>query len=227
MSLSWSKSAAKGFPVHSYRVQRRAVSLHATSSVPSSTGNVAATTDSPSRFGSNENVGDQALICDAAIDASHSYFPTCDDDCEASFAEEYAVVCAASDAATPVYVAPSSATTDSKPPTSIQSSWVAVYRGADNEFVDSTLKDGHTSYVYRVQAWNLLARAIGPQLISRGRSRSRAALPDQSVQAPNPMMASFPVQEGMVVAKVLVGLFFERFILSLTSSARLLEPYSH
>ena len=159
VSLSWSKSAAKGFPVHSYRVQRRAVSLHATSSVPSSTGNVAATTDSPSRFGSNENVGDQALICDAAIDASHSYFPTCDDDCEASFAEEYAVVCAASDAATTVHVAPSSATTDSKPPTSTQSSWVAVYRGADNEFVDSTLKDGHTSYVYRVQAWNSVGKS--------------------------------------------------------------------
>jgi len=171
VSLSWSKSTAKGFPVHSYRVQRRAVPLHASSSAPSSPGNAAAATSptttiaSPSRVGVNERVAGQALICDAAIDASHSYFPTCGNDNEVSFAEEYAVVCAESDATTTVRVTPTVTIVDSKPvtpvvpaPTSTHSSWVTIYRGADNEFVDSTLEDGHT-YVYRVQAWNSVGKS--------------------------------------------------------------------
>ena len=163
VSLSWSKSTAKGFPVHSYRVQRRAVPLHSSfaSNAPAASSTLV---ESTARTGDKEKLTEQALTCDAAIDASHDYFPTCEDGTEVSFAEEYAVVCAGPDN-TKVHVTPTSAIVDSKPatpvvsaPTVTHSSWVTVYRGADSEFVDTTLVDGHT-YVYRVQAWNSVGKS--------------------------------------------------------------------
>jgi len=170
VSLSWSKSTAKGFPVHSYRVQRRAVPLRASSSSIASPANNAAASasniDSLARMGNKEKFTDQVLTCDAAIDASREYFPTCENDSEVSFGEEYAVVCAGPDTSK-VHVTPTAAIVDSKlstsivsaaAPTTTHSSWVTVYRGSDNEFVDSNLEDAHT-YVYRVQAWNSVGRS--------------------------------------------------------------------
>lgn len=163
VSLSWSKSTAKGFPVHSYRVQRRAVPLHSSSAsnAPAASSTIV---ESAARKGDKGKLLDQTLTCDAAIDASHEYFPTCEDGSEVSFAEEYAVVCAGPDN-TKVHVTSTAAVVDSKPATPIvaapsmtHSSWVTIYRGADNEFVDTTLLDGHT-YVYRVQAWNSVGKS--------------------------------------------------------------------
>ena len=165
VTLSWTKSTAKGFPVHSYRVQRRAVPLHAaslTSSVVDSTADA--------DFGSSNDVGgvtssSKVLVCDAAIGASQAYFPACGTSADVSFTDEYALICAGrdSDSAVPEIRETKVATKPSTINTSVPSqhktsSWLTVYRGGDNEFMDTGLETGYT-YLYRVQAWNSVGRS--------------------------------------------------------------------
>jgi len=162
VSLSWSKSTAKGFPVHSYRVQRRAVPLHAASPSTAET----TTNGDDSNSGNGEGgvaTSPKVMVCDAAIDTSQTYFPACVTGTDVSFTDEYALACAGEDSSVPehrktkIATKPATANTSApSPPKS--SSWLTVYRGGDNEFVDTGLGTGNT-YLYRVQAWNSVGRS--------------------------------------------------------------------
>ena len=184
VSLMWTRSTAKGFPVHSYRVQRRAVPLRAASPTP----NVVEPPDSNKGLnGGSSNVAAPSTVqfCDAAIDASQTYFPVCGISADVSFSEDYALACAGADSTTleksvtKIVTKPVSIAT-SAPSRPKSSSWVIVYRGGDNEFVDTGLETGFT-YVYRVQAWNSVGRSEWVTLdIARSLKKQRCTTADQA-----------------------------------------------
>lgn len=141
-SLSWSKSAAKGFPVHGYRVQRRAVDLHGNSQQQqqqrAAAKNASKTVDNNSQKkaesckGDGNNLGEEGSGDEQCADSAVS--------------EEEADETSSS----------SSVATSSSTPSA--SDWVTVYHGSEHDFVDTGLEYGH-NYGYRVQAWNSVGRS--------------------------------------------------------------------
>ena len=187
VSLSWFKSTAKGFPVHSYRVQRRAVPLHAAS--PSAAETTANADDSNSSNGEGGVAeSPKVMVCDAAIDTSQAYFPACGTSTDVSFTDEYALVCTGEGSSVPEHrktkIATKPATVNTSAPSPPKSSsWLTVYRGGDNEFVDTGLRTGYT-YLYRVQAWNSVGRSEWVTLdIARSLKKQRCTVIDKAADS--------------------------------------------
>jgi len=134
-SLRWGKSAAKGFPVHGYRVQRRAVDL-----IGGSDGAWA-----KQWLGSkNANGGVAAESC-RAEEMGLGNESSGGEQCSVSEATGWAGGTSSSSSSSPLF-------------TRSASDWVTVYHGFELDFVDPSLEYGH-NYFYRVQAWNSFGRS--------------------------------------------------------------------
>ena len=170
VGISWSRSTAKGFPVHSYRVQRRGVDLFG------------------SRSGSQSPVGADAYSSGTASDASAATVRSdgkvvegegggAVDTCKRVV--ENGIVVASPNGALSMCneteflggegggaaavkgeamgeIPSKGDALSSVVPSS--SNWVTVYHGTDIDFVDVGLNLGHL-YVYRIQAWNSVGRS--------------------------------------------------------------------
>ena len=130
--LTWTKSVARGFPVHSYRVQRRAIGVTengkagvavVSNDVPVSSSINDKETDAVEASSQNESEGENA--------ASKNLVVTVKDlELTNSFSAIFGTY----------------------------TNWITVYSGADNDFVDAGV-DSDYSYVYRVQAWSSVGRS--------------------------------------------------------------------
>lgn len=146
VSLSWAKSTARGFPVHSYRIQRRTVggsnrNMTAATAYHGETGTCASdTTKRQSPDGEHDGTAqkeDNALFDDSiSSDSSLSVIDSCPSP--------------SNDNASP--------TSTAFPPQRILSEWQTVHNGADTSFIDGGLERGR-QYTYRIQAWNAAGRS--------------------------------------------------------------------
>lgn len=137
VSFSWEKSTARGFPVHSYRVQRRAVELHDGIHPRQRYANQSKGTKQSGTFPSGADSDIYATKKDGP-GAPEVGLEACTTLESRTLSEQHLSASSGSLSA---------------------SDWVTVYCGGENEFVDTGLELGH-NYVYRFQAWNSVGRSV-------------------------------------------------------------------
>merc|ERR1712151_809487 len=130
VTFNWDKSFAAGFPVHSYRVQKRAISM--TASIPNS---------SPQQ---------QLQQQQSSINTSKSSLENvCDNYPDGKFVTPFKYY--------DDHTCREEASLNQKKQ-SHHLNWVTIYQGADTEFFDHSLEPGY-SFKYRIQAWNSVGRS--------------------------------------------------------------------
>jgi len=146
ITLSWNTPTARGFPVHSYRIQRAVIELDKSSSgrnfsetsnpVTKSNNNSCTSTSTTT----TETKVQPGMATDAAFQDAHGH-------------DRVSLYQMASLPTSSLLNSHSSSSTE------VCSNWVTVYLGADNEFVDTDINVNGYYYVYRVQAWNAAGRS--------------------------------------------------------------------
>jgi hypothetical protein len=135
ISLTWNKPTARGFPVHSYRVQRAIIGVGKTSTAGNSSS-------------SNTSGAAASVIRTNGFYSTPTTKQTNDNDVDSN--EKFSLYSVDS-------LSTSLLTTSSS--AEVCSNWLTVYLGADNEFVDTGIDMNDFYYVYRVQAWNAAGRS--------------------------------------------------------------------
>lgn len=143
ITLSWNKPSGRGFPVHSYRVQRAVISFD-----KSSSGSNVSKTNIPLKKLSNNT-------CPSLTETKvKSFMATEGGD---KNAHDHARVSLYQIESLPTSSILSYHSSSSS--TELCSNWVTVHLGADNEFIDTDIDVNKYYYVYRVQAWNAAGRS--------------------------------------------------------------------
>jgi len=150
ISLSWNTPTARGFPVHSYRIQRAVIVLD-----KSSSGSNFSDTNNPvtKSNNNNNNNNNSCTSTTTTYTKVQSGMATDADDKDAHDHDRVSLYQMASLPTSSLLNSHSSSSTE------VCSNWVTVYLGADNEFVDTDINVNGYYYVYRVQAWNAAGRS--------------------------------------------------------------------
>jgi len=129
VTFNWKKSHASGFPVHSYRVQKRAIMTKASSTQHKKRQKELSTINT-SKSNSDSNICNYS---DGKFMASFRY----DDTCHGPEPSN-----------NNIYIQEQQS----------HLNWVTVHQGAEAEFFDHSLESGY-SFKYRIQAWNSVGRS--------------------------------------------------------------------
>jgi len=130
VTFTWAKSFAAGFPVHSYRIQRRAVKMFSNSSQQQQQQQQSTINTSKSSLDNNNNNNN---ICPHPDENFMTPLNYNENPCNKPSQQE-------------------------KFQLQSHLNWVTAFVGADTEFFDHSLEPGY-SFKYRIQAWNSVGRS--------------------------------------------------------------------